>query len=172
MNWIKKTLPVWLVTLVSCGGDPLPTVEQLELERYMGTWYEIARFPHRFEKNLQCVSATYSLREDGKVTVYNRGFSTTKGRFTDITGKAWVPDSKLPGEIRVSFFGPFAGDYFVMELAEDYSYALVGAPSRNYLWILARQTELAPETYDALVAKARQLGFDTDRLETVRHDCE
>lgn len=171
MKWIKRILPVWLVTLVSCGGESLPTVPTLDLEQYKGTWYEIARFPHRFEKDLQCVSATYTLRNDGKITVYNRGFSEKKKAFKDITGKAWVPDTTRPGEIKVSFFGPFAGDYFVMDIDSSYTSVLVGSPSRNYLWILARGTILEDDRYNELVGIAESRGFDVGKLEKVRHDC-
>ena len=172
MKWFKRSMPLWLLTLFSCGGESLSTVSELDLNRYMGTWYEIARFPHSFEKDLQCVSATYSLREDGKVTVYNRGYSTKKKVFKDITGKAFVPDPSKPGEIKVSFFGPFAGDYFVMDIDTSYSTVLVGSPSRNYLWLLARDTTMETQRYNALLAKATELGFDVSRLEKVAHNCE
>lgn len=172
MKWMNRILQFGLLTLVSCGGESLPTVPSLDLDQYMGTWYEIARFPHRFEKDLQCVSATYTLREDGKVTVFNRGYSEKKGGFKDITGKAWVPNASQPGEIKVAFFGPFAGDYFVMDIDSAYSSVLVGSPSRNYLWVLARSTSLSEERYNELVSIAESQGFDVSRLERVRHDCE
>lgn len=158
----------------SCGtGDsqPLATVPVVNLEKYMGTWYEIARFPHRFEKDLTCVTATYTLKESGKVTVLNKGFNAEKGKNKTAEGTAWVPDDSYPGRLKVRFFWPFAGDYYILDLDEDYSRVLVGAPDREYLWILSRTDQLNQETYDALVKKASSLGFDVSKLQKVPHDC-
>lgn len=147
----------------------IPPVPQLDLSRYAGTWYEIARFPHSFEKNLQQVTATYTLREDGKINVLNRGYDTQKGKWRQARGKAWVPDLSRPGILKVSFFWFFGATYKVIALDEvNYSYALVTSSSKNYLWILSRTPQMEPAVYESLLEKARKFGFDLTQLEPVQ----
>ena len=147
----------------------IPAVQQLDLNRYAGTWYEIARLPHSFEKNLQQVTATYTLRDDGKVTVLNRGYDTKKDKWREARGKAWVPDLSQPGVLKVSFFWFFGATYKVIALDDvDYSYALVTSSSKNYLWILGRTPQMEPAVYDSLLEKARKFGFDLTQLEPVQ----
>lgn len=141
------------------------TVENFELNKYLGTWYEIARLPNRFEKDLVGVTATYEMRDDGKVAVINQGYKNTlDGKLKKATGKARIPD---PAEARleVSFFWIFYSDYYILDLdTVDYQYALVGSSSDNYLWILSRTPQLDEETYDRLVAEANDRGYYTDQL--------
>ena len=156
-------------------GNPtndLPTVEKVDLNRYSGLWYEIARLPNSFEKGLECVTATYTLKPNGKVEVLNQGFSAKKGKFKSSKGKAWVPDGNYPGRLKVSFFWPFAGNYYIISLDTDYQYALVGDPSREYLWVLARTRKLDGAIYAELLSTARTHGFATDQLVRVQHDCK
>lgn len=144
------------------------TVNQLNLEQYMGTWYEIARFDHRFERGLTHAQARYSFKENGTVRVDNTGWKD--GKFKRSVGKAFAPDpGGQPGLLRVSFFGPFYSDYRVMMLSADYKYALVGSKSKNYLWILARSPEVSQDVLDSILEVAKCRGYDTDKLIWVNH---
>lgn len=144
---------------------PLPVAENVDLSRYQGKWFEIARLPLRFEN--VCASdviAQYSLRKDGNVTVVNRCKETT-GHVKTAKGVAKLRNPKGPkSQLKVSFFWPFYGDYWILDLDPQYRWALVGTPNRRYLWILSREPELAGETYTRLLEKAGTLGFDTSRL--------
>jgi lipocalin len=162
-----------LLPLISCQTvKELPTVDQLDLTRYAGTWYEIARLPNRFEKGLECVSATYTLRDDGKITVENRGHSIEDHTKTSyIKGVAWVPDQTKPGQIKVRFFWPFAGRYWVIALGQEYNYALVGDPSRKFLWVLAKNKDLDETIYLDLIKIAEEQGFEVDKVIRVKQDC-
>ena len=151
--------------------DPPQTVDEVDLERYMGVWYEIARFPVFFQRGLVGVTAEYTLESEGKVRVVNRGFrNTLQGRESSIRGYATVPDPKEPAKLRVRF-DPFParlfpGDYWVIDLDEDYEYAVVSNASRKVLWILSRSPSMDETQYEDIVGRLAQRGFDTDRLET------
>ena len=141
------------------------TVKELDLNRYLGTWYEIARFPHSFEKNLVGVTATYSLRDDGKIRVLNQGYKNTlNGELSVAEGKAKIPDPSEPGKLKVSFFWIFYGDYNVLELDENYQYVMIGSSTDKYFWILSRTPQMSPETYEMLLDKARKRGYNLDKL--------
>ena len=141
------------------------TVKELDLNRYLGTWYEIARFPHSFEKNLVGVTATYSLRDDGKIKVLNQGYKNTlDGELSVAEGKAKIPDKQEPGKLKVSFFWIFYADYFVLELDKNYHYVMIGSSSPKYFWILSRTPQMSPEIYEMLLEKARQRGYNLDKL--------
>lgn len=141
------------------------TVKELDLNRYLGTWYEIARFPHSFEKNMVGVTATYSLRDDGKIRVLNQGYKNTlNGELSVAEGKAKIPDPSEPGKLKVSFFWIFYGDYNVLELDENYQYVMIGSSSDKYFWILSRTPQMSPETYEMLLEKARKRGYNLDKL--------
>ncbi|HEY3419261.1 MAG TPA: lipocalin family protein [Methanomassiliicoccales archaeon] len=144
----------------------LKTVEHVDLTRYMGTWYEIAKFPQRFEKGLVGVTATYSLLPNGKVQVINGGYvGDLSGRHRTAKGKAWVVDTGSNAKLKVSFFWPFAADYWILELGKEYEYAVVGDGSRKYLWILSRTPRMDVAVYDELLQRIGEKGFDTSRLE-------
>src|ERR1039458_1054636 len=150
----------------------LATVASVDLNKYAGTWYEIAKFPNSFEKGLKCITATYSLCPDGKIGVLNKGHKESDpGRISQSNGKAWIPDPAYPARLKVQFFWPFAGNYYIMELDDHYQYALVGDPSRNYLWILCRTKQIDPAIYERLTAKAKSLGFDISRIRMTPQDC-
>ena len=143
------------------------TVKRLDLERYMGKWYEIARFDHRFERGLKEVTATYTLLSDGKVRVENRGIKPRPSYDICKTalGKAKMPDPEQPGKLKVSFFPGFYSDYYVLELdEEDYNYVLIGSSSDKYLWILSRTPQLPEEIKIKLVTAARHRGYNTGNL--------
>ena len=132
----------------------------LNLDKYLGTWYEIARFDHRFERGIQFCKAQYSLREDGKVAVLNTGIKN--GEPSEARGKAKLTDN--PRILRVSFFGPFYGDYRIMLLDEDYQWVLVGGSDDSYLWILARAPKISEEVKDTILKEATRRGYDVNKL--------
>lgn len=143
-------------------------VKELDLNRYLGTWYEIARFPHRFEKNLQGVTATYSLRKDGKIKVLNQGYKgSLSGNKSVAVGKARIPDPSNPARLQVSFFLWFYADYLVMELDPGYQWAMIGSNTPDFFWILSRTPKMDPAVYDRLIARAKERGYDTSRIQEV-----
>lgn len=165
----------WLVCLAflasalqsGCTGAPdgVDPVIGFELNRYLGTWYEIARLDHRFERGLTHVTAEYSLRSDGGVQVVNRGFSIDDAEWDEAIGKAYLTGDADIGQLKVSFFGPFYGGYNIVALdKEAYQYSLVAGLDRDYLWLLSRTPHLDPATVKKLVGKAADLGFATDDL--------
>jgi apolipoprotein D and lipocalin family protein len=161
-----------VVIVGACTGVPdgVEVVEGFELDRYLGTWHEIARLNHRFERGLTNVTATYSLRADGGVDVVNRGYRAKENTWDEATGKAYFLGGPDVGRLKVSFAGPFYGAYNIIELDKvDYQYSLVVGPTRSYLWILSRSPELDPGIVSALVARAAALGFPTDELIMVDH---
>lgn len=163
---LKKIFLLVCVLLTACVGDAdkYPTVTGFEVGRYLGTWYEIARFDHSFERDLDKVSADYSLREDGGLKVVNRGFDTKKQKWHEAIGKAYFVQAPDVARLKVSFFGPFYGAYNVIELdKKDYSYVLITG-GKDYLWILSRSPQLSPDVQAQLIAKAQSLGFDTSKL--------
>lgn len=161
--------------IAGCWGlpDNATVVENFDLERYLGTWYEIARLDHRFERGLSRVQAEYSLREDNGIRVTNRGFDKNKGRWTEAEGKAYFVGDSNVGRLKVSFFGPFYGAYNIVHLDhQEYRYAMVIGPGTQYLWILAREPWLEPAILDQLVAEAEAMGFPVAELIFPEHDGE
>ncbi len=151
----------------------LETVSHVDVERYMGTWYEIARFPQRFEKDLVGTTATYSLLPNGKVRVVNKGHKgNLNGELRTAKGNARVVDPKTNAKLKVSFFLPFEGNYWILELGSDYDYAVVGDESRKYLWILSRRPQMDKRIYNDLIERAKSKGFDTSKLEKVPQKAE
>lgn len=156
-----------LLLLTGCARLPqgIQAVDNFDLGRYLGTWYEIARLDHRFERGLTQVSANYSLRPDGGVKVLNRGYNPQTGVWKEATGRAYLLGEPRKASLKVSFFWPFYAGYHVIDLDRDnYAYALVCGPDRDYLWILARSRTLDAAVTRQLVAKAKALGFDTEGL--------
>ena len=139
------------------------TVKKLDIPRFMGKWYEIARYEHTFEKGMTYVTAEYSLEPDEKIRVVNKGIKNGKAK--EIVGKAKQPDSvEYPGRLKVSFFLWFYSDYYVLEMDNDYQYAIIGSSSDKYLWILSRTPELPKVTLDKLLANIKQRGYDLTKL--------
>jgi len=169
-----KRIPFILITLFTAGCVSVPegveTVKGFELNRYLGTWYEIARLDHSFERGLVSVTAEYSMREDGGVRVINRGFNVSGNEWKSIEGKAYFTGDPEKGELKVSFFGPFYGAYNIIYLDRDrYEYALVCGPDRSYLWILARSPRPDKKIVAMLEETAASMGFDTSKLIYVEH---
>lgn len=144
----------------------LAVVPGVQIDRYLGTWYEIARYPNRFQKECVAVTAGYSLRPDGDIRVVNAcRKGTLDGKVKRIEGKAWVADRATNAKLKVRFFWPFWGAYWIIDLGEAYEYAVVGHPKRKYLWILSRTPDMAPELYEAIVERLVEQGYDPGRLE-------
>ena len=157
----------FLLALAGCTGTSLPVkpVEDFDSGRYLGTWYEIARIDNRFEKGLTRVTAEYSLREDGKIKVVNRGFNAKTGEWKQSVGKARFAGADDIGHLQVSFFGPFYGAYVVFELErENYSYALVSGPDTSYFWLLSRTPNMDPSLRDRLLDTAVARGFKREDI--------
>lgn len=163
-----------LCVITACTAPASPEAQQAVISRfdptqYTGTWYEIARLDNRFEKGLEQVTATYSLEADGSIKVVNRGYDTANAKWSEAIGRAKFVDApnadgSRTGRLKVSFFGPFYGDYHILELDQPYyNYALVSS-GRDYLWILSRTPQLAYPIKQHLMAKAKSLGFATDQL--------
>lgn len=167
---LKGMVMLSMLFCTSCKSQDLQTVPMLDLQQYAGTWYEIARLPNSFEKNLECITATYTIRPDGRVTVENKGVKAD-GSVSSIKGVAWVPNKEEPAKVRVRFFWPFAGKYWVVYLDENYRFALVGEPKRKFFWILSRTPVVEPTTYEKLVSIAKDKGFDTSKLVAVNQKC-
>ena len=154
--------------VAGCASGPAvdnSTVSALDLDRYLGTWYEIARFDHSFERGVEEAKAVYTLNKDGTVKVVNSGIKGGKPKTAVGKGKR----TDRPGLLRVSFFGPFYADYRVMMIDADYSCALVGSGGANYLWILSRTTSLPDVVKSAILAEATRRGYDTSKLIWVKH---
>jgi len=148
------------------AGDPLDTVDSLDLQRYLGQWYEIARYQKGFEKNIYGTTAEYSLREDGRIKVVNSGFKNSlDGPYTSVEAVAWRPDDQVPGALKVRFFKLFTSDYLVFGLDEEnYQWALVGNNERDSLWFLSRTHEISDETMTEMENIAAAQGYDLSEL--------
>lgn len=146
------------------GNSTVPQpAKSVELSRYLGKWYELARYEQGFQKDCEGVTADYALREDGMISVLNR-CRKPDGKISDAKGRAKIVDPATNAKLKVSFFGPFFGDYWVLDRADDYSWAIVGEPSGRYLWILSRDANPGQARLDKLIGRARVLGYDTSML--------
>ncbi|TMP28514.1 lipocalin [Pseudoalteromonas rubra] len=164
-----KTLLIIMMALIlsSCLGMPqgVQPVNNFELNRYLGKWYEIARLDHSFERGLSRVTAQYSMREDGGVKVINRGFNAEENQWREAEGKAFFVNQDDEAYLKVSFFGPFYGAYVVFELDhQNYQYAFVSGPDTDFLWLLSRTPEVDQAIIDKFVRMASERGFDTNSL--------
>lgn len=139
-------------------------VRGFDLKRYLGRWYEVARFDFRFERDMDNTTADYSLNADGSIRVVNSGFDYHKGRWTRVVAKAKPMEGSDVARLRVSFFGPFYSSYTIIELDPDYRYALVVGRNTDYIWFLSRTPEMPEEVKALFVSKARALGYNIDRL--------
>ncbi|MFA6401545.1 MAG: lipocalin family protein [Salinivirgaceae bacterium] len=162
-------LIVLLLTGCATNSQKIPvdvtTVKFLDLQKYMGVWYETARFDHRFERGLTGVTATYSLLPNGKIQVVNAGYKESlQGKFTSAKAMAKLPNPSEPGKLKVFFVPFFGADYFVLDLDTDYQWVLVGSSSPNYLWILSRNKTMEPETYEMLLNRLKSRGYDIEKL--------
>lgn len=166
MKLIKSLLLLSVAVLFGCTSKPegIEPIQNFELKPYLGKWFEIARLDHSFERGLSNVTAEYELREDGGVTVINRGYSQEEQSWKQAEGKAYFVDEPSTGHLKVSFFGPFYSSYIIFELGEDYDYAFISGYNRDYLWLLSRQPQVDSATLERFKQVARDKGFAVDEL--------
>lgn len=156
-------LTAFCLNLTSCSTASTvdnSTVQSLDLNRFMGRWYEVARFDHKFERDMQQVTTIYAIQDNGRVKVINQGLKNGKWKTSEGKGKL----TTTPGLLRVSFWGPFYSDYRVMMLAPDYSYALIGGENDKYLWILSRSPQMRQDTRNQVLREAQRRGYNTNNL--------
>jgi len=161
------TYVVAALGLVGCAGNPINVepVTGFEAERYLGTWYEVARLDHSFERTMTNVTANYSLNEDGTITVLNRGYKQKRGKYTNAKGKAKFVKDEETGHLKVSFFGPFYGDYILFDLDKiGYGHAFVSGGKDNYLWLLSRTPTISDALRQDFLIKSSALGYNTENL--------
>ncbi|ANQ19343.1 lipocalin family protein [Vibrio natriegens] len=166
MKLIKSLLLLSVAVLFGCTSKPegIEPIQNFELKPYLGKWFEIARLDHSFERGLSNVTAEYELREDGGVTVINRGYSQEEQSWKQAEGKAYFVDEPSTGHLKVSFFGPFYSSYIIFELGEDYDYAFISGYNRDYLWLLSRQPQVDSATLERFKQVARDKGFAVGEL--------
>lgn len=174
-NLLKYLLVILIgILLYSCGGNypPLETVESVDIQKYLGKWYEIALLPNSFEEGCHCTTAEYSLLDSETIRVVNTcNEDSADGEVDQANGKAFIVEGSYNSKLKVQFFWPFKGDYWILELDKDYKNVLVGSPSREYLWILSRSPQLDNEIIDMLKSKAEQKGFDTSKMIYTDQSC-
>ncbi len=160
-----------VVLLTGCLGYPeqVEPVDNFELESYLGTWYEIARLDHSFERGLTRVTADYSRREGGGIKVITRGFSAEENTWKTAEGKAFFVEDGQTGYLKVSFFGPFYSSYVIFELDDDYQYAFIAGANHDYLWLLSRTPDVSNALVERFEREAQARGFDTSELVIVEH---
>jgi len=160
------------IILSSCQDIPdgAETVSDFEIDQYLGTWYEVARLDHRFERNLTDVSAQYSLKDDGTIKVINSGYDTEDKEWVKAEGKAKFRDAESEGKLKVSFFGPFYSGYNILALDDNYQYALVAGNDLGYLWLLSRSPSIPEAIKSDYLDMAEQIGYDTSELIWVEHE--
>lgn len=169
MHFINFFLVV-LLTSCSMTYPPLETVSSVDVNRYAGKWYEIASFPQRFQKGCRCTTAEYGVSDKGYLTVNNQ-CRKGDGKISGIKGKAFVVNGSNNAKLKVQFFWPLKGDYWIIDLAEDYSYAVVGTENRKYCWILCRTPKMEPTVLNEILTSLRNKGFDTNLLAYTDQDC-
>jgi apolipoprotein D and lipocalin family protein len=167
----KLLLASLCLLLGACTGlpDNVRPVAGFDAQRYLGTWYEIARLDHSFERGLEQVTATYGLRDDGGFSVLNRGYKPAREQWKQAQGKAYPVGDPAVGHLKVSFFGPFYASYVIFDLGEDYQTAFVAGFNHKYLWMLARSPTVSQADKDRFVQLARDKGFDVSQLIWVQH---
>jgi apolipoprotein D and lipocalin family protein len=168
-------LPLLLISLIilflfmtpaNNQAQTLQTVSKVDLKKYAGKWYEIASYPQYFQKNCHCTTAEYTLSDKGYVIVENRcNKDSVNGKQSYIKGKAFVEEGSENAKLKVQFFWPFKAKYWIIDLANDYSYAVVSHPNRKYLWILSRTSKMDDKVYQQIIARLQSTGFDLSKLQ-------
>ena len=166
-----------ILSMFGCGSSnyaPLDVVDKVDVNRYIGKWYEIALLPNRFERGCNCTTAEYSVIDSETIRVVNScRKESVKGEIDLAEGKAFVVEGSNNAKLRVQFFWPFRGDYWIIDLdQENYEWAVVGSPSREYLWILARTSKMNEQLFSSLVERCKAKGFDVSKLELTDQDCQ
>jgi apolipoprotein D and lipocalin family protein len=175
MNKVFFILFLLIGLSIKSVSQPLQTVDHVELDRYLGRWYEIASYPARFEKGCRCTTADYEkIPEKKYIRVTNRciRFRDGKSKMKVAHGKAFVVAGSNNAKLKVQFFWPFRGDYYIIGLADDYSWAVVGHPKRKYLWILSRESYMPTDTYNHILKIIKSKGYDLKVLQKTPQDCD
>ena len=160
-------ISLFITSFTSCMTESMQTVSQVDLNKYAGKWYEIASYPQRFQRGCHCTTAEYTLTDKGYVIVENRcNRDSVQGKLSYIKGKAFVVSNTGNAKLKVQFFWPFRGDYWIIDLAADYSYAVVSTPGKKYLWILSRTPKMDNATYQGILKRLKEKGFDLAKLQT------
>jgi apolipoprotein D and lipocalin family protein len=159
-------LSLIVLSLVACTGKPegIEPISAFDSERYLGKWYEVARIENRFEQGLSQVTATYTARDDGGITVVNRGFDMSEARWKEAIGKAYFVDDRSSAHLKVSFFGPFYASYIAFHVGENYDHAFITGNSKDYLWLLSRTPSVSETTKADFLSQAQKLNFDLTNL--------
>lgn len=176
-RFIKMCFFFVMTAVVGCTPikNPPKTASSVDIKRYMGVWYEIASFPNRFQKGCRCTQATYTLQADGDIAIVNQCRRGQPSKLSVAKGKAWLSDpmDKSRSRLKVQFFWPFRGDYWILAIDPKYQVALVGSPQRNYLWVLARTRQLAPKVLQSYFRIAQERGYDLSKItQTRQKGCE
>jgi len=159
---------IYMSTITS-NAQTIQTVPNVDLKKYAGKWYEIASYPQRFQKGCHCTTAEYTLSDKGYVIVENRcNRNSINGKQSYIKGKAFVEKNSGNAKLKVQFFWPFTGKYWIIDLADDYTYAVVSHPNKKYLWILSRTPEMDHAIYQQILSRLREKGFDLTKLQTTK----
>lgn len=164
-NFFRSLILITIMTKIS-NAQEIKTVSNVDLKKYTGTWYEIASYPQRFQKGCECTTAEYTTTDKGYITVENR--CKKNGKDSYIKGKAFIEENSGNAKLKVQFFWPFKGKYWIIDLADDYSYAVVSHPNKKYLWILSRKPKLDEETYNGILNKLKVMGFDLSKLKITK----
>jgi apolipoprotein D and lipocalin family protein len=172
LNWMLRIIPTLLLAFqfinpnIMATAQTLETVSEVDLQQYAGKWYEIASYPQRFQQGCHCTTATYTPTDKGYITVENRcNKDSIHGPESYIKGKAFVEKNTGNAKLKVQFFWPFRGKYWIIDLADDYSYAVVSHPGKQYLWILSRTPQLDSEVYQGILDRLTAKGFDLNKLQ-------
>ena len=158
-----------LLPLCQIKSQTMETAKSVNLEKYSGLWYDYAHLPARFLEGCDNITAEYKIENTRYISVYNRCVKSSTGKLSNIKGKAFIEEGSNNAKLKVQFFWPFKAKYWILDIDDDYKYALVGGPSRTYLWVLSRTPEMDEELYNELIQKARALGFPVERMIKTRH---
>ena len=157
------------ITSTNMKSQTLQTVPYVDLKKYAGKWYEIASYPQRFQKGCNCTTAEYTPTDDGYIIVENRcNKDSVNGKLSSIKGKVFVEENSGNAKLKVQFFWPFKGKYWIIDLADDYSYAVVSHPNRKYLWILSRTPKMTDAVYQQIISRLKEKGFDVSKLQITK----
>ena len=171
-RFLHTFLPFFFLQTGFSNAQPLKTVPSVDLQKYSGKWFEIASYPQRFQKGCRCTSAEYTYTDKGYVIVENRcRRDSSGGKESYIRGKAFVQKNSGNAKLKVQFFWPFTGKYWIIDLADDYSYAVVSHPNKKYLWILSRTPKISNELFQKITLKLVEQGFDLSKIQITMQNC-
>lgn len=172
-NGITFSVLLMFLSVSTAYAQPLQAVSSVDLNKYSGKWYEIASFPQRFQKGCRCTTAEYTVNKKGYVEVVNRcRKGAVNGKEKVAKAKAFVEEGSSNAKLKIQFFWPFKGKYWIIDLADDYNYAVVSHPNRKYLWILSRTTQMDSGVYNKIIERLQTRGLDTSKLKITEQNCD